>query len=152
MTAARSLDEARARAEQLAREAAERADDLGRAEAELERRIDALGQADEAAARTRSGAGTAMAHADDAAAAAGLSALHRRLLAPLALPDARDDAAIAAARHAIQEAVTRSREGAQHLLELDGQVKQAAAALASARERLGERSAALDHARDAAAE
>lgn len=152
MAAARSLEEARARADELAREAAERADDLRRAEAEFERRINALGQADEAAARTRSGADTAIAHADDAAAAAGLSALHRRLLAPLTLPDARDDAAIAAARHAIQEAVTRSREGAQHLLELDGEVKQAAAALVSARERLGERSAALDHARDAAAE
>lgn len=150
MEAARELDGARRRAGELTAAAAERAQDLERADAEVARRLADAEKAERAADETRSGVRAASEGAGAGARAAGLGAAHARALAGLTLPDAHDAPAVAAARESLDGTVDRLRRGAEHLIALDRDVRAALRELDGARSRLDERTAELDRARDAA--
>ena len=151
MEAARELDAARARAAELSAAAEARAEDLDRAEQEASYRASEVDRADRRAAASRSEVTEAARLADDAAVAAGLSPAHQRSLAPLTLPDVRDDQAVAAARRELEASLARTQQAAEHLVALDGQVQELVGQLTTLRGRLDERTSELDRARDDAA-
>jgi uncharacterized protein (TIGR02680 family) len=149
MEAARDLDRARARADELAALAESRAGDLQRAEEEHTYREGERERADHDADETRQEVLEVAERTTSCAGDAGLVRPHAVATARLELPDSRDRAAIAAARDELDREVGRIRQSAEHLVQLGREVQVAAAALADARSRLDERSSELDRAQDA---
>lgn len=151
MDAARELDAARAHTTALEAAAAERGEDLSRAESDAARAAATFAAAAQDAQHSRDVVTDAAAEAADHAEASGLSAQHRRGIAPLSLPDVRDDDAVATARHTLHETIGRTHRAATHLRSLSARVTEARVELATARSRLDERTGALDRAHDATA-
>ena len=151
MEAVRDLDAARARATELAEAAAARADDLARSEEEADYRQKEREGAERRAAGSRNEVTDAADTAAASAEAAGLAQVHRRATAPIGLPDARDERAIATARRQLEQTISRTSGAAEHVIAMDRQVHVAAGELATARSRLDERTSQLDRAHDAAA-
>jgi len=151
MEAARELDAARARAEELAAAAASRDDDLARAEQDVTYRADERDEADRRAAGSRADVVAVGETATGAASAPGLADIHRRTLAPLTLPDVSDGQAADGARRELDESIARTQRAADHLVTLGRQVEQLEADLTTARSRLDERTSELDRARDTVA-
>ena len=150
MEAVRELDAARARATELAEAAAARADDLARAEEDADRWAHEREQVDRRAATSRDDVTAAADTAGASAEAAGLAEVHRRATAPIGLPDARDEPAVATTRRQLDETISRTSRAAEHVIAMDRQVQAAASELATARSRLDERTSQLDRAHDEA--